>query len=283
VTTATTPLPGGAPMPVPASRSRLAWAWADGLAVTWRNLLGYVRIPQQLFFSSVQPIMFVLLFRYAFGGAIQLPVPNLDYVDFLIPGIFVQVVIFGVVATAVGLADDMTKGLVERFRSLPMARSAVLVGRTTADLCRNVFVVALMTGVGYLVGFRVQTDLLGYFAGVAIVLLFGYSLLWGSAIIGLASPNSETAQLMIFPAVFPLVFASSAFVPVQTMPGWLQAFANNQPVTHVVNATRGLIADAPPALIGGSTTEAVLKALAWSVGLLAVLAPLAVRRYRQVA
>lgn len=250
------------------------WAIADALTITWRNLLGYVRIPQALFFSSVQPIMFVLLFRYAFGGAIQ--VPGVNYVDFLMPGVFVQTVAFGGMQTAIGLADDMSKGLIERFRSLPMARSAVLAGRTTADLCRNFFVVALMVGVGYMVGFRIHAGALAFLAGLGIVLLFSYALGWGFAVLGLGAPNGETAQLMSFPLLMPMVFASSAFVPVQSMPGWLQAFAKNQPVTVMVDAVRALT-------LGGPTSTPVIKAVAWCAGLLLVLAPLAVRRYRRAA
>jgi ABC transporter DrrB family efflux protein len=272
MTAITVPSSRPAPAPPSALGGRLSIAVKDGLAVTWRNLLHYTRVPEALFFSSIQPIMFVLLFRYVFAGAIQ--IPGLDYVDFMMPGIFVQTVMFGAVSTAIGLAEDMHTGLMERFRSLPMARSAVLVGRTTADLVRNVFVVLLMTAVGYLVGFNVQTSLAGYLAGVGVILLFAYALSWGFAIIGLSAANAETAQLMSFPVLFPLVFASSAFVMVSTMPGWLQAFAENQPVTQTIDAARAL-------MLGGPTTEAVLIALAWGFGLLAVLAPLAVRKYRR--
>jgi ABC-2 type transport system permease protein/oleandomycin transport system permease protein len=263
------------PQPAPSlteHRGRLRVALADGLAVTKRNLVRYVRVPEALFFSSIQPIMFVLLFRYVFGGAI--PVPGYDYVDYLMPGIFVQTVMFGAVATAIGLAEDMQSGLTERFRSLPMARSAVLFGRTSADLVRNVFVVILMTVVGYLVGFNVQTNIWGYLGGVGVILFFAYALSWGFAIIGLKAANAETAQLMSFPILFPLVFASSAFVPVDTMPGWLQGWANNQPVSQVIDAARAL-------MLGGPTASATLIALAWSAGLLLVLAPLAVRVYRR--
>lgn len=255
-------------------RGRLWWAVADSLTITWRNLLGYVRIPEALFFASVQPIMFVLLFRYAFGGAIS--VPGVSYVDFLMPGIFVQTVAFGSMGTAVGLADDMSKGLIERFRSLPMARSAVLAGRTSADLLRNVFVVALMVGVGFGVGFRIHAGVAAFLGGLGLVLLFAYAVAWGFAFMGLGAPNGETAQLMAFPILMPLVFASSAFVPVESMPGWLQVFAKNQPITVMVDAVRALV-------LGGPTTRPVLKALAWCVGLIAVLAPLAVRRYRRTA
>ncbi|HET7654522.1 MAG TPA: ABC transporter permease [Acidimicrobiales bacterium] len=254
--------------------NRMAIAVADGLTVTWRNLIGYIRIPEAMFFSSIQPIMFVLLFRYVFGGAIH--IPGFDYVDFLLPGIFVQTVMFGAIGTAIGLAEDLQKGLIERFRSLPMAHSAVLAGRTTADLVRNVFVVLLMTAVGYLVGFNVHTNVLLFLAGFALLLAFGYALCWGFTIVGLTAPNSETAQLMSFPILFPFTFASSAFVRVETMPGWLQAFARNQPVTALVDATRAL-------MLGGPTTEPLAKAILWTGGLLLALVPLAVHRYRKVA
>jgi ABC-2 type transport system permease protein/oleandomycin transport system permease protein len=253
-------------------RSRLSWAFADAMAVTWRNLIGYIRIPEALFFSTLQPVMFVLLFRYVFGGAVK--VPGEDYVDFLLPGIFVQTVLFGGVGTAIGLADDAGKGLLERFRSLPMARSAVLAGRTLADLCRNVFVVLLMTAVGYAVGFDVHTGLLAYLGALGLVLAFAFAIAWGFAALAMSAPNGETAQLMVFPLVFPFTFASSAFVPTASMPGWLQAFAVNQPVTKMVDAVRVLV-------LGGPTATPVLHAVLWTVGLLVVLAPLAVWRYRK--
>lgn len=253
-------------------RSALRWAFADAVAVTWRNLIGYLRIPEALFFSTLQPVMFVLLFRYVFGGAVR--TGPVDYVDFLLPGIFVQTVMFGGVGTAIGLAEDRGKGLLERFRSLPMADSAVLAGRTTADMVRNVFVVLLMTAVGYLVGFDVHTNLFAYLAGVGLVLGFAYALAWGFAALAMSAPNGETAQLMVFPIIFPFTFASSAFVPTQTMPGWLQAFANNQPVTKMVNATRAL-------MLGGETARPVLHAAIWSVALFLLFAPLAVARFRR--
>lgn len=247
-------------------------ALLDALVITERNLLGYLRIPEALFFSSVQPVMFVLLFRYVFGGAIHAPG---GYVDYLIPGIFVQTVSFGAVATSIGLAEDLQKGLVERFRSLPMARSAVLAGRTLADLCRNVLVAGLITGVGYAVGFRVQTSAFGFIAGLGLILVFSYSLSWGFAVVGISAPNSETAQVMSFPLLFPLTFASSAFVPVASMPGWLQGFATYQPVSETVDAVRGLMVGHVPDVAGH-----VESSLIWAAGLFLVLAPLAVRRYR---
>ncbi len=272
--TATNVLPNPLVGPGPAGGvlARFRWALSDTAAVTKRNLLAVLRIPEALFFSSIQPIMFVLLFRYVFGGAIQ--APGGSYVNYLIPGIFVQTVAFGSIGTSIGLAEDLQKGLIERFRALPMARSAVLAGRTTADLVRNVVVVAIITGVGYAVGFRVQTNIFAFLAGVGILLLFAYALSWGFAVIGLSAPNSETAQVMSFPLLFPLTFASSAFVPVHFMPSWLQGFANHQPFSVVINATRAL-------MTGGPTTSITLQAVAWCIGILVVLAPLAVWRYRR--
>jgi ABC transporter DrrB family efflux protein len=186
----------------------------------------------------------------------------------------VQTIVFGAIAAAVGLAADLKSGLLERFRSLPMARSAVLAGRTLADLSRNVFVVALMAIVGFLVGFRIGTNAFGFVAGMGLVLLFGYTMSWVFALVGLAVGDPETAQAAAFPVLAPLVFASSAFVPVSSMPGWLQAFANHQPVSVTASAVRAL-------MIGGPTATYVLQSLAWSAGILIVFAPLAVWRYRR--
>jgi ABC-2 type transport system permease protein/oleandomycin transport system permease protein len=243
------------------------------LAVAGRNLIAYRRVPQLLVFSTIQPVIFVLLFRYVFGGAVKTP-PGVPYVDYLMPGIFVQTTVFGAIGAAVGLATDLKSGLLERFRSLPMARSAVLAGRTTADLARNVFVASLMAVVGFAVGFRVHTNALGFLAGMLLVLLFGYVLSWVFATVGLAVGDPETAQAAAFPVMAPLVFASSAFVPVSTMPGWLQPFAEHQPVSVTASAVRAL-------MIGGPTTSYVLQSLAWCAGILLVFAPIAVRRYRR--
>ena len=272
MTTATV-LPGAA---TPLRRSRPIRVLSDTWVVMERNLISYVRIPEQLFFSSIQPIMFVLLFRYVFGGAIS--TPGLSYVDYLMPGIFVQTVLFSVVSTSVGLAEDLQKGLIERFRSLPMARSAVLFGRTTADSVRNVFVIVLITVVGYLVGFRVQTSLLGYLAGFVLLVVFAFTISWAFAYVGLTAPNSETAQLMAFPILFPLTFASTAFVPASSMPSWLAWFAEHQPVSIVVNATRALMVGGP----NPQTVHWVTLSLIWSAVFLAVFAPIAVWRYRRV-
>ncbi|HUV09539.1 MAG TPA: ABC transporter permease [Acidimicrobiia bacterium] len=246
---------------------------SDALTIAWRNILNIRRTPELLVFSTIQPIIFVVMFRYVFGGAIQ--VPGGSYVNYLMPGIFVQTVVFGSLTTGVGLADDLQKGLIDRFRSLPMARSAVLVGRTLADLLRNVFVIALMCAVGYLVGWEPTGGALRILAGLGLVLAFSYSLSWVFAIVGLYVPDSETAQAASFPIMAPLVFASSAFVPVATMPSWLQGFAEHQPVSVVVDAVRVLT-------IGGAARSQVLTALAWIVGIVAVAAPIAVARYRRV-
>jgi ABC transporter DrrB family efflux protein len=246
---------------------------ADAITIAWRNLLNIRRNPQLLVFATIQPIVFVLMFRYVFGGSIQVPgYPH--YVDYLMPGIFVQTVVFGALTTGVGLADDLQKGLVERFRSLPMARSAVLVGRTLADLVRNIFVVLLMCAMGYLVGWRVHTNFIAFLAAVAVVIAFAYSLSWVFAIVGMSAPNGETAQAASFPILAPLVFASSAFVDVNKMPGPLRVFAKHQPVSIVVNAVRDLTH-------GGPTTTNLLEAIAWIVAIIAICAPLAVAKYRR--
>jgi ABC transporter DrrB family efflux protein len=245
----------------------------DATAIAGRNLIAYRRVPQLLVFSTIQPVIFVLLFRYVFGGAVKTP-PGVPYVDYLMPGIFVQTTVFGAIGAAVGLATDLKSGLLERFRSLPMARSAVLAGRTTADLARNVFVAALMAVVGFAVGFRVHTNALAFLAGMLLVLLFGYVLSWVFATVGLAVGDPETAQAAAFPVMAPLVFASSAFVPVSTMPSWLQPFAEHQPVSVTASAVRAL-------MIGGPTTSYVLQSLAWCAAILLVFVPVAVRRYRR--
>jgi ABC transporter DrrB family efflux protein len=245
----------------------------DAIAIAGRNLIAYRRVPQLLVFSTIQPVIFVLMFRYVFGGAVQ-SLPGVPYVDYLMPGIFVQTTVFGAIGTAVGLATDLKSGLLERFRSLPMARSAVLAGRTLADLTRNLFVATLMAVVGIAVGFRVHTNAAAFLAAMILVLLFGYVLSWVFATIGLAVGDPETAQAAAFPIMAPLVFASSAFVPVSTMPGWLQVFAEHQPVSVTASAVRALV-------IGGPTASYVLQSLAWCAGILVVFAPIAVRRYRR--
>jgi ABC transporter DrrB family efflux protein len=261
----------------PTAREARPHPVGDSLTLAWRNLLNIRRNPQLLIFATIQPVVFILMFRYVFGGAINTAsLGGVPYVDYLMPGIFGQTVVFGALTTAVGLSTDLSLGLIERFRSLPIARSAVLVGRTTADLARNLFVIILMCVVGYLIGWRIHTNALCLVGAILIILGFAYCLSWVFAFIGLSVRDPETAQAASFPILAPLVFASSAFVPVETMPSWLQPWAENQPVSVVINAARALT-------IGGPTTTLVLKSIAWIVGITLVFAPLAVRRYRKVA
>ncbi len=252
----------------------VSWTISDTLVMTRRNLLRYVRLPQLLIFSTIQPVMFVLLFAFVFGGAID--VSGADYVDFLLPGIFVQAVVFGSTQTGVGLAEDLSKGMIDRFRSLPMARPAVLAGRTFADTVRNGFVLLLMTGVGYLIGFNFHNGLGNAVIALTIALLFGLAFSWISALIGMALKDVESAQAAGFVWVFPLVFASSMFVPVETMPDWLQAFAKVNPISIAVDAVRAFS-------LGTPAWAPLLKSLAWTFGILVVFVPLAVMRYRRAA
>ena len=263
---------------------RVRWAISDALAITRRNLRKYQRIPTLLVFSTIQPVMFVVLFRYVFGGAITLPA-GLSYVDFLMPGIFVQTVVFGSTQTGVGLAEDLAGGMIERFRSLPMARSAVLAGRTLSDTVRNVFVVLLMTGVGMAVGFRFHGGFFGAIAGLLLAVLFGLAFSWIMALIGLSAGNVEAAQASSFVWVFPFVFASAAFVPLESMPGWLQAWAKINPVTVVVQGIRALTLGPriSNATQGGTAVTHVTQALVWIAAILVIFVPLAVRRYRRTA
>ena len=276
MTTVTLPSPTVAVPEVVSGRGRAGHAVADALTMTWRNLLTYVRVPEILVFSTIQPVMFVLLFRYVFGNSITLSDPSIPYVDYLMPGIIVQTALFGSAGTGIGLAEDLNKGLIERFRSLPMARSAVLAGRTMAEAVRSVAVLVLITGVGMAVGFRIHGGVAAYVGALALVLLFAFAFSWVVATVGLGAPSGEAAQAAIFPMLFPLVFASSAFVDTSFMPGWLQAFADHQPVTVTVDAARHLVLGQP---VGWS----VVGSIAWSLGIVAVFAPLAVRRYRRAA
>jgi ABC-2 type transport system ATP-binding protein len=251
-------------------------AVTDTAVVTGRNLRHFIRQPDLLVFSTIQPVLFVLLFVYVFGGAISRSLPHgAAYVDFLLPGIFVQSVTFGASQTAVGLREDLTRGVVDRFRSMPMARSAVLAGRTVADLVRNILIIGLMIAVGYLVGFRFLGGAAGAVACIAVVAAFGFALSWIFAFVALTVRSTETAQTAGFVVIFPLVFASSVFVPVATFPDWLQAFAKINPVTVTADAARSF------AFYG--TSASVGAAAAWIGGLLAVFIPLSVWRYRRIS
>lgn len=254
------------------ARQGLWWEFADIYAMTKRNMLRYIRMPQLLIFSTIQPVMFLLLFAYVFGGAIK--TSSNSYINYLIPGVIVQTVVFGAMQTGIGLADDLSKGLIDRFRSLPMARSAVLAGRTISDTMRNIFTVLLMSGVGYLIGFRWQQGGLKALGALGVTVLFGFVFSWISACIGMLVKSVETAQVAGFIWVFPLVFASSIFVPVQTMPDWLQTFAKHSPITLTVNTVRTLI-------LGGNINASLWDALIWMTWLLLIFVPLAVYLYRK--
>jgi ABC-2 type transport system permease protein/oleandomycin transport system permease protein len=250
--------------------------FTDAWVVSGRNLRHFVRQPDLLVFSTIQPIMFVLLFTYVFGGAIShsLP-PGVSYIDYLLPGILVQSVTFRASMTAVGLSDDLKLGVIDRFRSMPMARSAVLIGRTAADLVRNVLIIVLMIIVGYIVGFRFQAGVAQALGCIALVSAFGLALSWIFAFVALTVRGAEAAQSAGFVILFPLVFASSVFVPVSTLPSWLQVIAKISPVTLTANAARSFaLVPGTPSSLGG--------AVAWIAGLLAVFIPLSVWRYRRM-
>ena len=256
----------------------------DTWVITKRNLLRNLRLPQVLLFSTVQPIMFLLLFTFVFGGAITGTLPDAaggEYINWLIPGLLVQVSVFGAGQTAIGLTDDLKKGVIDRFRSLPMARSAVLAGRTFADLGRNAAVVSLMLLVGFAIGFRYQTSLLPFLGGVLLALAFAYSLSWVMAVIGLYVKEPEATQSAVFLPVFPLVFASSVFLPTQTMPDWLRVFADNQPITTVTNALRALMLGEGALLEGQDLGTQLLLSGAWIVGITLVFSLWAIRAYRR--
>ena len=249
----------------------------DTAVVTMRNLRHFWRQPDLLIFSTIQPVMFVLLFVYVFSGAIGKALPaGITYVEYLLPGIFVQSVTFRASQTAVGLSEDLRRGVIDRFRSMPMARSAVLVGRTSADLVRNVLIIGLMIVVGYLVGFRFQAGVLSALGCVALIAAWGIALSWIFAYVALVVRGAESAQTAGFVILFPLVFASSVFVPVSTLPGWLQPIAKASPVTLTADAARSF------ALVGG-VPDSLWKSLAWIVGIVAVFVPLSVWRYRRMS
>lgn len=245
---------------------------SDTLVLAKRNFLRIARAPDLLLAFTVQPIMFVLLFAYVFGGAIA--TSGQSYINFLIPGILVQTMAFGGFVTAMGIAEDLRKGLVDRFRSLPMSRSAVLAGRTLSDIVTNSISITVMLVVGVIIGFGFESPFLHVVAGILLLLLFGYAFSWVFAFIGLTSSSPEAAQSLGFIVIFPLTFVSSAFVPPETMPGALQWFAEWNPFSITVNAVRALF-------IGDPAGNTVWGAVAWSVGIATVFGVLAVRKYKR--
>jgi ABC-2 type transport system permease protein len=244
---------------------------SDIVVMTQRNVVRYVRVPQLLVFNAVLNIVLLLLFNYVFGGAID--TGGVKYIQYFVPGFLAQTVVFGSTQTSVGTAEDLSKGLIDRFRSLPMARSAFLAGRVLADAIRYSILIVLMIIVGSAIGFRFENGAGPVIAGIALIVLFGIALTWVGVFIGISVKDTETAQVAGFVWVFPLVFASSLYVPIATMPSWLQVFANINPVTPMVDTIRALS-------LGTSVFSSLWKILAWDAGIILVFLPLALRRYR---
>jgi ABC transporter DrrB family efflux protein len=269
---------------VAAAPPRVGRALTHTAVIARRNLLATIRLRDVLLLSAIQPVIFMVMFLYVFGGAIQAALPPAadgSYVNWLVPGILAQFAVFGSTATAYGLHNDRASGVIDRYRSLPTARSAVLAGRTLADLTRSTAILALQLGVGVVLGFRLQTGISHLAAALGLALVFGYACSWIMATVGLAVRNTEAIQAAVYSIVFPATLVSSVFLPTQTMPGWLQAFADHQPITVVANALRGLLLG-PAALPPGQTVAGqALLALAWTAGILTVFAPLAVRAYKR--
>jgi ABC-2 type transport system permease protein/oleandomycin transport system permease protein len=258
---------------VTAPAGRPAGLLANTFTITGHNLRRLVRVPTLIAFATVQPVMFVLLFNYTYGGAIHPPGVS-RYIDYILPGIFVLSIAFGASQTGVAIADDLASGMIDRFRALPMARSAVLAGRALADAVRNLLVIGLMIAVGAAIGFHFHAGPAAALSAIGLAVLVGLALSFLNALFGLLVRDAESAGLAGLLGVIPLIFASSTFVPVATMPGWLQAFAKANPVTVVVDALRVLC-------LGGPTATHVWQALAWIAALLALGVPAAVARYRQ--
>ncbi len=268
--------------------ARSSLALSDGMVVARRNLLTITRVPTVFIFELVQPIMFVLLFRFIYANNIANLAPGLDYVQFLMPGIFIQNAIFGSTTTAVGLAEDMKTGIVDRFRSLPMGRSSVLLGRAASDLAKNFLLVLIVVGVGYLVGFRFHKGLLDALGVVLLTLAVGFTFSWMMACIGLSLKKVEAVQAASFTLIFPVVFVSSAFVPVPGMAPFLQVVARNNPVTIWCNLARYLsvgnvgIIDFNTKLPVDTFEGLLVKSVVWILVLLAIFVPVAIRLYRKL-
>jgi ABC transporter DrrB family efflux protein len=254
---------------------QLRYGTADAYTLTRRNLTIWLKVPAFIAFTIIQPVMFMLLFRYVFGGAIQTGVPG-GYVDFLLPGVIGQTAAFTSFGTAISLAQELKKGSIDRLRAMPISRSAVLLGRLAADTVRVFVITLIIIGVGYLVGFRFHGGLGGAIGLVLLSVTLGVATCCVSAFIGLSMKDEETVQAFGLIWVFPLTFVSSAFVPVESMPGWLQAFANNQPITQMVDAMRAFA-------LGGPLGNHLWVGLLWMAGVIAVFVPLAVRAYRRAA
>ena len=261
-------------------------AVADGLTITRRNLIKIKRVPDLIVFATLSPIMFVLLFRYVFGGAIGGLPPGISYAEFLLPGIFAQTVVFGSTTTGASIAEDLQKGLIDRFRSLPMARSAVLVGRTVADLGLNAISIAVMALTGLVVGWRVSSSFGEAIGGFLVLLVFAYAISWLMAVVGLLVRTPEVVNNASFIVIFPLTFVASTFVPLETFPSVLRTFAEWNPVSAVTQAARELFGNVPagaPVPDVWSLQHPVLYTLLWTALILAVFVPLSVRLYQRTA
>lgn len=252
----------------------------DGLIVAWRNLKRVPRIPELAIFAIIQNIVFVALFAFVFGGAIPLPGGG-SYREFLMPGIFAQTAVFAASMTAIGMTDDISKGILDRFRSLPMARSAVLSGRALFDLVYNAGTLVVLMLSGLAVGWTVHTDILSFLAGVALLLGFAFAMSWVGIYLGLSLRTVESAQQVGFIFIFPMTFISNVFVPPQTLPSWLRPVAEWNPVSALTASVRDLWGNPNPFAAGGFPAEhPVLPTLIWIVAIIAVFGPLGVRRYR---
>jgi ABC-2 type transport system permease protein len=264
--------------------NQLRYALADGSIVAKRNLIKIKRVPELLIWTLMSPIMFVLLFSYVFGGSIE--IPGMSYREFLLPGIFAQTVVFGATFTGAGLAEDMQKGIVDRFRSLPMSRTAVLLGRTVSDIVYNLLSITMMGLTGFLVGWRIRTSLLEALGGVLLLLLFAYAISWVMAYVGLLVPSPEVVNNASFMVIMPLTFVANTFVQAERLPGPLRVFAEWNPVSSVTQAARELFGNAPPAMATPdvwSLQHPVLYTLAWVAVILAVFIPLSTRQYTRAA
>ncbi|HEX2154227.1 MAG TPA: ABC transporter permease [Acidimicrobiia bacterium] len=263
--------------------SALTWAVADGLVVAKRNLIKIKRVPEMIVWILLSPIMFVLLFAYVFGGAIDVG-GGIGYREFLIAGVFAQTVVFGATYTGASLAEDMQKGIIDRFRSLPMSRSAVLIGRTASDVFNNILSIGIMALTGLLVGWRIRTSLWDAVAGFALLLLFSYAFSWLMAVVGLLVPNVEVINNASFMVIMPLTFISNAFVPIDGFPTPLRIFAEWNPVSAVTQAARELFGNTNPAAAASeawSMQNSVLYTLIWIGVILAIFVPLSVRLYKK--
>ena len=264
--------------------STLAATVSDSLVITRRNLIKVKRVPDLIVFATLSPIMFVLLFVYVFGSAI--PIPGSSYANFLLPGIFAQTVVFGSTITGASIAEDLQKGLIDRFRSLPMSRSAVLVGRTLADVCLNVITIAVMMVTGVIVGWRIHTSALEALGGVLVLLVFAYAMSWVMAFVGLLVRTPEVVNNASFIVIFPLTFIANTFVPTNNFPPVLKAIADWNPVSAVVQAARELFGNVAPGIPVPdvwSLQNPVLYSAIWGAAILAVFVPLSVRTFRRTA